>query len=229
MATRSMQQAEYFRAGALSLEEFWHYGLAAEIYTHFTSPIRRYSDQLVHRMLAAAIGIEPLSQMLMHPSPPSSMYDTTSPSLPSPDPAPLQEMLRPERLEALVDNMNRSISTFFGGAVGIKGLILGLIDENNPGAYVYDEEKCTLRTPFSLLRVFQKKGRVITALPSENKRNTLHSVYVTVEIVVDASKPHRPRLVIDIVQPQCCRKSAAFQRYVSIAHWGPQRQLGGVP
>ncbi|KAJ1635326.1 hypothetical protein T492DRAFT_836127 [Pavlovales sp. CCMP2436] len=71
MATRSMQQAEYFRAGALSLEEALrslviHIGLAAEIYTHFTSPIRRYSDQLVHRMLAAAIGIEPLSQVQLH-------------------------------------------------------------------------------------------------------------------------------------------------------------------
>ncbi len=58
--TRCMSQARYFCAGERLPEEYRHYGLAANIYTHFTSPIRRYADVVVHRMLAAAIGIEPL-------------------------------------------------------------------------------------------------------------------------------------------------------------------------
>ncbi|KAM0681095.1 exosome catalytic subunit dis3 [Glugoides intestinalis] len=48
--TRSMQQALYFCSGEAS--DFYHYGLATDIYTHFTSPIRRYPDIIVHRTLS---------------------------------------------------------------------------------------------------------------------------------------------------------------------------------
>lgn len=61
LSTRCMMAAQYFHSGAYSYSEFVHYGLAVDIYTHFTSPIRRYCDIVVHRQLSSAIGYEPLS------------------------------------------------------------------------------------------------------------------------------------------------------------------------
>ena len=60
MATRCMLSAEYFCAGSIARDAFAHYGLASPIYTHFTSPIRRYADVLVHRQLSSAVLGTPL-------------------------------------------------------------------------------------------------------------------------------------------------------------------------
>ncbi|XP_044934837.1 DIS3-like exonuclease 2 isoform X4 [Mustela putorius furo] len=57
MCSRPMQMALYFCSGMLRDQtQFRHYALNVPLYTHFTSPIRRFADVLVHRLLAAALG-----------------------------------------------------------------------------------------------------------------------------------------------------------------------------
>ena len=53
MVLRSMQQAKY------SSEHIGHFGLASDTYTHFTSPIRRYPDLMVHRLLRYVLSGKP--------------------------------------------------------------------------------------------------------------------------------------------------------------------------
>lgn len=50
MLLRSMKQARY------SPEDEGHFGLASDSYCHFTSPIRRYADLVVHRLLRSSLG-----------------------------------------------------------------------------------------------------------------------------------------------------------------------------
>ncbi|KND02723.1 VacB and RNase II family 3'-5' exoribonuclease [Spizellomyces punctatus DAOM BR117] len=55
LCIKPMQRAKYFCTGAIDITKWHHYALNVPLYTHFTSPIRRYCDVMVHRMLEAAI------------------------------------------------------------------------------------------------------------------------------------------------------------------------------
>lgn len=68
LAIRSMAKAVY------STQNIGHYGLAFDYYTHFTSPIRRYPDMMVHRLLerylhgGRSVNVQKLEDQCKHSS-----------------------------------------------------------------------------------------------------------------------------------------------------------------
>jgi len=157
LSTRCMSPAQYFCSGEYQAKDWHHYGLAAPVYTHFTSPIRRYADVCVHRLLAAAIGVSPLPVFL---SSKSHLHDLAA------------NMNRRHRAAQLAGRASVQLHTLIFFAGGEEGEGGGAKEED---AYVLDVETSPNSEPSFSVMVprYGIEGRVRLSHIAANDENLI--------------------------------------------------------
>ena len=143
---RSMQKAVY------SPDNLGHYGLASKCYTHFTSPIRRYPDTTVHRLLRTYLFDKRIDMNTIHKWEEKLVYiaeHSSEKERSSVDcEREVEDMKMAEYMEKHIgeefEGMISSV-TSFGMFVELPNLIEGLVPiKDMPDFFHYDEERMTL-------------------------------------------------------------------------------------
>jgi len=143
---RSLAKARY------SHQNVGHFGLAASYYCHFTSPIRRYPDLIIHRLMKEQLKgglseerVEKLSEMLPEIARKCSERERAA------DEAErdTEELKKVEYMKAKVGEVFDGIIsnvTSFGMFVGLENTVEGLvrISDMNDDYYVYDDKRYML-------------------------------------------------------------------------------------
>lgn len=151
MTLRSLPQACY------STENAGHFGIASECYTHFTSPIRRYPDLMVHRLIRQAISdglskaeLKKQTEFLLRAADHCSETEQNATDTERDvDDLKMTEYMVPfvgEPFDAHVTGITR-----FGAFVGLDNGVEGLvhIDSMDDDEYIYQEDTMTLKGRFS--------------------------------------------------------------------------------
>jgi len=184
-----MQQARYFCSGSVVPDDYVHYGLAAPIYTHFTSPIRRYADQVVHRLLAAIIGWEPVARETLDLAAMNALTDNlntrhTMAQYAGRASVGLHTLIffraRDVVEDAYIIKVRENGIVVLVPRYGIEGIVY-TSERDKPNPFSFDKKLDTLSAPGLTLRTFDK---------------------LRVRVSVDSSKPHRPKLNLAVVEPK---------------------------
>ncbi|XP_074649854.1 exosome complex exonuclease RRP44-like [Tubulanus polymorphus] len=189
VTTRCMMQAVYFSSGMVDKEEYQHYGLATPIYTHFTSPIRRYSDIIVHRLLAVAIGAD----------------------------ASYPELLDKRKTQQICNNLNyrHKMAQYAGRAsVGLHTQLFFKLRVQDEEAYVLFVRKNAIQVLIpkygleGTLKLDKKDSKVSFVYDEENACQTASSgeklqIFdpVIVQVSIDRSNVQHQKLKVELVKP----------------------------
>ena len=183
-ATRCMSQAVYCSSGQYAGPERMHYGLAMPLYTHFTSPIRRYADVIVHRLLSAAIGLCPRHKSLEDSERVKSIADVCNVRHRNSQQAGRASVelhtlvfFRKRKIiaEARVFKVRANGLVVFVPKFGIEGPVLF---DGDAGATTLDEDAMTVSHRGKSYKVFDR---------------------LTVQVEVEQLPAHRSRLLINVV------------------------------
>lgn len=170
LVLRTMQLAKY------SNENIGHFGLASEYYCHFTSPIRRYPDLFIHRVISSYLANELDSKMISKYKKQAIKYAETSSEMEQEEEEAerdLYEIKKCEFMQKHVDEIyDGSISgvTSFGIFVELENTVEGLIRLENmkDDYYVYDEN-CMRLIGKRTNKIFKLGDKVKVKVVSANK------------------------------------------------------------
>ncbi len=202
---RSLKRARY------SIEPIGHYGLAKKDYTHFTSPIRRYADLIVHRALFDKTGLarEALMQVTDHISfternSDDAEQDSKTIKLLS----HLERQIKSNRREVYEATVTEVRN--FGFFVELKKLgLVGMVRVSTlqDDFYEFDAKRCQLRG--RRRRRIIKLGETVRVEPYTVDRFKKQANFTLARTGADAAGRVRPRRAASTMSARTARGSAA--------------------
>lgn len=170
LVLRTMQLAKY------SNENIGHFGLASEYYCHFTSPIRRYPDLFIHRVISSYLANELDSKMISKYKKQAIKYAETSSEMEQEEEEAERDLYEIKKCEFMQKHVGEiydgSISgvTSFGIFVELENTVDGLIRLENmkDDYYVYDEN-CMRLIGKRTNKIFKLGDKVKVKVVSANK------------------------------------------------------------